>query len=464
MEIGKIVKPKNEILINLDNIKMDKKKILLVSPSMEPDKKYPKGLRIPEIALSIIAANTPEHYDVEIIEEEIDTVDFNVDCDLVGITSSTPTAFRAYELGREFKKRGKKVVYGGIHPTVLPDEALQYGDSVVIGEAEGAWQELLEDFENGGLKPKYHILQPDLSDYNPPKRKPPKDKSLFNALPIVTTRGCPYDCDFCCVPEFFGPKLRHVPIEKVCKDIESSNGKIFIFLDDNIIGHPKYAKALFRAIAPYKIKWVGQASISFVKDLELMKLAKESGCGALFFGVESVSTNQLETMRKTIKEIDKVEEAIKRVKDLGIHFHASMILGFDTDTEAIFDDTFEFLMRNKIGTATFNILTPYPGTRVYNRLKEENRILTNDWKYYDHCTVVFQPKNMSLMQLTEGYLRLKSEFYKVGNILKRLPWNLSHPLLNLAMSFSFRSSVKSQKTHFAERLNTLLAEAKIETS
>ncbi|MDH4128749.1 MAG: B12-binding domain-containing radical SAM protein [Spirochaetota bacterium] len=422
-----------------------KKKILLITPLATPEERTPKGLRIPEIALCIIASFTPEeHFDVEIIEEEIEDIDFNKECDIVGISCMTANANRAYYIGSEFKKRGKTVVYGGIHPTVLPNEALQHGNAVIVGEAEGVWEEFLKDYLNGNIKQIYRSYQPDVSNYPIPKRKMSKGKGIFNVQPILTTRGCPYDCNFCSVPEFYGKKLRHLPTEKVVADIKSSGANIFLFLDDNVIGHPPYAKDLFRAMIPLKIKWVGQASISFVQNEELMKLAQASGCGALFFGLESVSTSQLKKMRKSIKEISKVEDAIKRVKDLGIHFHASLVLGFDDDTEAVFEETLEFLMRNKIGTISCNILTPYPGTQIHRQFDAEKRLLTKNWNYYDHGTVVFKPKNMTPLQLAEGHNWVRREFYKFSSIARRLSGNLSHPLLYLAMNMGGRVTTKRE--------------------
>lgn len=367
-------------------------KILLISPSIAPDIKTPTGLMIPQLALHILEGLTPLEYKVKTLEEELEPINLNESCDLVGISCMTANAPRAYHLAQEFKKRGKKVVLGGVHPTLLPDEALQYADSVVVGEAEGIWEQVLEDFKKGTLQRTYHHPKPSLDRYIPLKFRKLTKKRLFNVIPIMTTRGCPYSCEFCCVSDIFGKEIRHYPISNVVRDIKESRGKIFIFLDDNIIGKPHYAKELFKAIKSYKIKWVGQASISFVHDAELMKLAAESGCAALFFGLESVSETQLKTMRKSIKEIKGIEEAIKKVKDFGIHFHASMVFGFDGDTKDIFPETLDFLQRNKVGTASFNILTPYPGTKIYEQLKREGRLLTTDWKYYNHSTVILNPR------------------------------------------------------------------------
>jgi len=290
-------------------------KILLVSPTVDNEKRTNKGLMMPQLALYILEGLTPPGNEVKIIEEEAGHIDLEQECNLVGISCMTANAPRAYELCHEFKKRGKTVILGGVHPTILPDEALQHADCVVVGEAEGVWETLLKDFQNNNLKRIYHDPIPDLGKYVPKDFSKIIKKRLFNLIPIMTTRGCPYNCDFCCVTNLFGKRVRHIPIENVIRDIQESGAKNFIFLDDNIIGDPKYAKALFKAIKPLKVKWVGQASVSLlVRDNELMQLAAESGCKKLFFGIESVSEEQLQSMRKTFKEIEHLESALKKIK------------------------------------------------------------------------------------------------------------------------------------------------------
>ncbi len=418
-------------------------KLLLVSPCRDENIRFAHSLRIPQISLNIIASLTPPNYDIKIVEEEVGPVNLDEDCDIVGISTMTSNAPRAYRMADEFKKRGKTVILGGVHPTVLPEEAKLHADSVVIGEAEDTWGALLNDFEQGTLQKFYKSNHPDVSHYPLPKRElSPKAKALFDVKPIVTTRGCPYDCDFCAVPKFFGRKLRSLPVEKVVCDIKASKGKIFLFLDDNIIGSPKYAKELFKAIEPLNIKWVGQASMSFVKDTELMRLAAKSGCTVLFFGLESVSTKALKRMGKSIKQLEANADAIKKIKDFGIVFHASMVFGFDEEEKSIFSETLEFLVKNKIATVSFNILTPYPGTRIYDRFKSEGRLLTEDWKFYDHNSVVFKPKNMTPRELLEGHLWARKHFYSLGSIAKRFTGTLRHPLLYTAMNLGYRKSIK----------------------
>jgi radical SAM superfamily enzyme YgiQ (UPF0313 family) len=424
--------------------------ILLVSPSISPDAKTPGGLMIPQLSLHILEGLTPSNHKVKIVEEENERLDLDEACDLVGISCMTSNAPRAYSLASEFRKRGRKVVLGGVHPTILPDEALLHADAVVIGEAEGVWERVVADCAIGELRAKYQAPPSSLDRYIPLHFRKDSKRRLFNVVPVMTTRGCPYSCDFCCVSDLYGKKIRHAPVANVVRDIEESENKIYIFLDDNIIGEPGYAKELFRAITPLRIKWVGQASISFVHDAELMELAAKSGCAALFVGIESVSEAQVKKMRKSIKKAEALTEAIRRIKGLGIHLHASFVFGFDDDKPSVFPKTLEFLQKNRISSASFNILTPYPGTAVYRQFKDEGRLLTTDWRYYDHSTVVFRPRHMTPYDLQAGEIGVKREFSKISSIVKYLPWNLSHPLLYLAVNLGTRHNAKADLKHLPE--------------
>jgi radical SAM superfamily enzyme YgiQ (UPF0313 family) len=434
-------------------------KILLISPTIDDQKKTNKGLMMPQLALYLLQGLTPSEHEVTIVEEETGLVDPDKDCDLVGISCMTSNAPRAYYLSEEFRKRGKTVVLGGVHPTILPEEALQHADSVVIGEAEGVWEQVLLDFQNKQLKKKYHQANPDLNKYIPKDFSSILNRRLFNLIPLMTTRGCPYNCDFCCVSSIYGKRVRHIPVENIVRDIKESGAKNFMFLDDNIIGHPRYAKELFEAIKPLNIKWVGQASVSLlVKDTEMMKLAAESGCKILFLGIESVSEEQMQTMHKAIKDIEELEKALKKIKKMGILIHASMVFGFDTDIKETFKDSLRFLIRNKVSTVSFNILTPYPGTKVYDDLKKENRLTTEDWKYYDHNTVVFKPKNMSPFELQTCKTFARKKFYSPYSVLKRLSGNMYNPFVYFATNYGHMKQVKVELKRNIRLKKTIFSE------
>ena len=424
-------------------------KLLLISPSGKLGRKTLKAIKIPQLGLHILASLTPHDVATTVVDEAIKEIDYALDFDLVGISCMTATANRSYQLADRYRQRGSKVVLGGIHPTILPQEALQHADAVVIGEAEGCWADVVNDFRKGRLRKFYRVPAPDLSQYPSPRRDLHLDKTLFNCVGLVTTRGCPYACEFCSVTDFYGGKIRHRPVSMVVDDIRQSGSKTFLILDDNVTGHPEYSKQLFEALIPLGIEWVGQSSLALAKDKDMLNLCQQSGCAALFFGVESVSPASLTGMKKSPKSIEETEEAIKIIQDKGIAFHPSLILGFDTDTKAIFDDTLAFLARTKLPTMALHVLTPYPGTRLYQRFNDQGRILSRDWSHYDHHTVVFQPKNMTPQELAEGQRYVQSEFYSFSSIVRHIPAlvrispiNLKRALILLLLNFAGKGVAK----------------------
>ena len=412
-------------------------RLLLISPSNKPGRKVLKAIRMPQLGLHIIASLTPEDIEVSVVDEQIGGIDFSQDFDLVGISCMTAAAHRGYQLADRYRQKGSKVVLGGIHPTILPEEAIQHADAVVIGEAEGCWGNVIADFRKNKLRSFYHVPAPDLSRSPFPRRDLQIDKALFNCVGLVTTRGCPYACEFCSVTDYYGGEIRHRPVSMVVEDITQSGSKAFLILDDNVAGHPVYSKQLFEALIPLGIQWVGQSSISLAKDKEMLRLCRLSGCAALFFGVESVSPASLIGLKKSLKSIEETEEAVKIIQDNGIAFHPSIILGFDTDTKAIFDDTLEFLARTGLPTMALHVLTPYPGTRLYRRFKDQGRIISDDWSHYDHRTVVFRPKNMTPEELAEGHRYVQSEFYSFSSILRHVPSLLRVSPINLRRALVF---------------------------
>ncbi len=429
-------------------------KILLISPVIGDGVRRERGLLWPSLALYILEGLTPEEHSVKIVEEESERIPFEEKVDLVGISCMTANAPRAYKVGDLFREKGIKVVLGGIHPTLLPDEALKHADSVVIGEAEGVWKKILDDFQAGDLKPKYNDPDPDLSIYVPKKFDKILKRKPFNVLPVNTTRGCPFDCEFCSVSSIFGKKIRHVPIGNVVRDIVLSGSKRVIFYDDNIIGQPKYAMELFKAIKPLKIRWVGQATISLINDRELMHLAAESGCMGLLIGLETISETEMKSMKKCIKDIEELKLAIRDIMKMGILVHATMIFGFDTDTAKIFEDTVRFLIECKISSVSFCILTPLPGSQTYEKMVKEGRLITTDWKYYNNRTVVFSPRNMSPYELQIHNWQAKKEFYRLSSIMQRLSGNTKHIGFHLLSNLTYIKHVKSER----KRINRLKGE------
>lgn len=412
-------------------------KILLVSPVRDEHQFTNKGILIPQLALFILQGLTPKKHEVKIVEEEYMQLDMDEECDVVGISCMTSNAYRGYRIADAFREKGKKVVIGGVHPSLLPDEALAHADAVVIGEAEGVWEKILDDIENGTLQQRYHEPNPDLDRYIPKDFSSLPKKRMYNLVPLQTSRGCPYNCDFCCVSKIFGKKIKLIPVKHVVRDIQESGARNFIFLDDNIIGNQKYARELFEALIPLKIRWIGQSSISFAHHTEMMKLAKKSGCKGLFIGLESVLESNIHHYNK-LKSLEDTERSIRKILKMGIMIQASVIFGFDDDTPDTFGQTIKFLRKNRISVASINALTPYPGTRVFERLKEAGRLLHEKWEYYDHHTVVFQPKHMTPLELQIGEIKAKADFSKIFSIAERILGNLRMPVYYIAANLGYR--------------------------
>ena len=414
-----------------------------MSPCQHATHRTPSALQIPEIALQVLAALTDERHEVRIVMEEFEDLDLSLEPDLVGLSLMTANAPRGYEMADHFRSKGANVVIGGIHASVLPEEAQQHADAVVVGEGEPVWPEVVADAEAGRLKPLYQAEEPaDLSTIPHPRRDLGAVKRFMNVNPLMTTRGCPYDCEFCSATRVYGRKIRTFPIDWVVEDVKLSGRKYHLILDDNVIGRPDYALELFKALKPLKVRWAGQCSLSLANREDLLRAAYDGGCRALFVGMETVSEASMKRMKKSFRDLQDVEDAIGRFQAVGVRFHASVVFGFDTDERGIFDDTFDFLMKCRVHSTTFNILTPYPGTAVYESLKREGRLFTEDWRHYDHTTVVFQPARMTPRELAEGHHRTRLRFYRLRSILKRLPHHLRRPVLflgvNLAMRFAGR--------------------------
>ncbi len=442
-------------------------RILLISPKKDfPD--VGRGwLRVPQLILPILAALTPSEHDVLTIDEEDEPVPLDEHWDVVGISVMTPTAARAYELASVMKRNGAKVVLGGVHASVLPHEAAQFADAVVVGEAEGVWQELLDDARRNRLKKLYHHWQPDLSESPLPARK--KRRSLFRPAPyvmsIMASRGCPFDCEFCCSNKIYGHKQRHVPIEHIVEDIERNGAKRIAFLDNNIGGGRSYALRLFTALKPLNVSWSSMSTPGFILDDELFDAALRSGLKGLFVGVESVEPEARKKMPKALLPTQLYEKAIQRCRSAGIVFHASLVFGFDEETPAVFERTLEFLLRNSVPTISPCILTPYPGTRLYDRLTREGRILHTNWSYYEQTSVCYQPKNMGPEELAEKYLDFRDKFFSYSSIMQRAYAQLSvAPAMYLGINLAYRRRTRLLREYFRNYFDWLRQQKGVQTS
>jgi len=399
-------------------------KVLFVVPGWSSSNLWGQmKFKFPPLSVLTLAASTPEEVEVYIADENLEKIDFENEADLIGITVMTPQAVRAYEIADQFRGKGKKVVLGGFHVSHLPEEALNHADAVVIGEGDRIWKEVIKGFQESKLKKIYKDDKlVSLSEIKTPKRDLIKGKGYLFTNTIQTTRGCPFDCEFCSVSSFFGRSYRTRPIPLVIEELTRLRQEsVFLFLvDDNLVGNRPYAKTLFQEMASLQFKWASHAPQSFVNDEELLELASKSGCMALFVGFESLTQENLSLMgKKTNLEISPIE-AVKKFHDHGIGLLASFILGYDHDTPDTFEKILDFCHQAKIDGGLFPILTPYPGTLLRERLKKEGRILTDQWDLYDMEHVTFNPRGMSREKLQEGFEWLNSSFLSWNSIFRRL--------------------------------------------
>ncbi len=382
-----------------------------------------KVLVFPPLNLPIIAALTPQDMDICILDENVEAFDFDkATADLVGITAMTAQATRAYEIADELRKRGSTVVLGGMHPSVLPEEAAAHADAVVIGEAEGLWQRVVHDFRNGGLQRFYRSdSRPTLAGMPLPRRDLLMQDEYIVDNMIQITRGCNFRCNFCSVSKIFGERCRFRPIDEVIEEVkyirrDRFRSRFFGFMDDNIIANPVASSELFHRLKPLDIIWAGQAPLSVVDHSETLRLMAESGCKALFVGLESTSPDALSECKKSWLKPEAYKEKIARFHQHGIAIHGAFIFGFDVDDESVFERTVEFADSIKIDSAQFAILTPFPGTALRSQLEAEGRIISSNWEEYGLDEVVFQPKQMSPERLQEGYHWAWREFYNLRRI------------------------------------------------
>ena len=400
-------------------------------------------LNFQQITMPYLAAFVPPHWTVLHVDEAVEPVNLETPVDLVGITFHTPSASHVYALAARFRQRGTTVVLGGPHVTLMPDEAQAHADVLFIGEAETHWPEFLAGFEAGRHQRRYCSAEPPDLAHAPMSRKDLFHRRDHTAGVLFATRGCAHRCDFCTVAVMYRSHPRQRPVADVVREYASFQGKVIILWDDNIAGDLEYAKELFRALTPHRKWWSSQASIHAAKDDEFLELAARSGCKQLFIGLESISQASMNEVSKGFNRVDEYARAIERIHSHGIAVQAGIVFGFDYDTPAVFEKTLDFLETVAVQNATFNILTPFPGTRLHERLAAEGRILTRDWtKYNGRTDVVFQPRRMSPEALLAGYQYANRRFYSCASIYKRLSrspvglfWTLP---LNLAYTLSLR--------------------------
>jgi len=401
-------------------------------------------IRFPQLTMPLLAAWTPPNWEVSHTDEIVQRVDLDKLVDLVGITANTPAAPHAYALAQEFRRRGVAAVIGGPHATLLPDEVAQHADTVVVGEGELVWPQLLADFEHGELKRIYKsCLLPDLSKMPAPRWDLIEGRAYGKGVTIAS-RGCPFACDYCTIPQMYQRRMRYRPVGEVVDEIRKMPGRAVIFWDDNIGANRSWTKELFAAITPLKRWWTSQCTADVAFDDEFMSLAARSGCKALFLGLETLSQASLDVANKRHNRAAEYREVIRRFHHHGIAVQAGVVFGFDHDDRTIFRSTVEFYRSAGLDSATVSVLIPFPNTPLFQRLDAEGRILIRDWsKYNGKKDVVFQPALMSPRELLMGMEWAARQFYSLASIFERMARSRTGLWWNIVRNLGYHLALRN---------------------
>lgn len=375
------------------------------------------------LAFAILAGLTPADVELDFFDERLEEIPTDHATDLVALTVETYTARRAYQLAAAFRRRGVPVVMGGYHPSFLPEESLQFADAVVSGDAEDLWPQVIRDARAGRLQRIYQQRQLPVLAGVKFDRRIFAGKRYTLAAPVQYGRGCKYACDFCSIHAFYGSALRQRPVAEVVAEIAALERRFILLVDDNLFVERAKAEELFRALAPLKIKWGCQVSIDVARDERLLQLMARSGCIAALVGFESLDADNLAQMNKkwNLRHGDYAT-AIQRFREHGIMIYGSFIFGYDHDTTDVFARTVEFAVSAKLFLVNFSALTPTPGSRLYERLRVEGRLLYDRWwldPNYRYGAATYQPKLMTADELTAGCLWARREFYRLASIAQR---------------------------------------------
>ena len=425
-------------------------KILYVAP--HPNAKYGLFTRFtyPSLTLKQLAAITPPEHSVEIVDERIEKINFKKSYDAVGISCMTYNSIRGYEVAEEFRKQKIPVFLGGYHPSLLPDEAKQHADSIVIGEAELTLPKLLKDIEKNQLKPFYRqerFVDPeeipaarhDIGSYNP-----------FNE-PIQASRGCPVGCEFCAMRIIEGNRVRVRPVDHMIDEMKSIKTKSIFFADASLTINPKYSKSLFKGMSELNkyFECFGNINV-LVRDEEFLKLASEAGIYNWYVGIESISQQNIDAAGKGTNKVENYGEAVKKIKDYGMMITGFFMFGFYFDTIETFDKTLKAIYEWGFDEVSFSVVTPYPGTPLFESYEEVGRITCRDWSKYGEGNVNYAMKNLTEKELAEGIRRLARDYYSIPNIVKRSFTNTNYSPYRIFIKAMRNISVR--KFYFTEKL------------
>lgn len=424
-----------------------KKSILLIQPENKKINQFRRKQfnNFSQITIPYLAAFIQDNqYDIRIVDEYNQSIPYEIPFDLVAITVNTPNAYHCYEISKIFRSQGAKVVFGGPHAVLLPDEASQHCDYLLIGEGEEIWPQFLQDFYDGRAHARYLSENPPVLKNLPvPRWNLLKHRTALMKGAVFATRGCPYHCRYCNLKQIYHDCFRKRPKDEVIHEIEMLKSRHFVFWDDNFFADKSYALKIMKDLIPLKKRWAAQVTLADCANEELLKTAKAAGCLYLFVGLESFSEISLNDAGKQINQVKNYDRIIKNIHKHGIMVQAGIVFGFDSDTIDVFQNTLRACERLGIDGATASILTPLPQTPIYYQMKQEGRLITEDWSCYNGKThVAFMPRNMTPEQLYSGYMSFRKQFYSLSSFIKRMRVSRVHILYNFAMNLGYRLSIR----------------------
>jgi radical SAM superfamily enzyme YgiQ (UPF0313 family) len=386
-------------------------RITFLRPNMQPG---PSLGAMEPLAFAILYGLTPRGVECTLQDEQVEVLDLEAPTDLVAMTVETYTARRAYEIASVYRLRGVPVVMGGFHPTFLPDEAIRFADSVVVGDAEDLWGRVVRDAQKGSLQRVYGADSPPSLAGAVYDRAIFAGKHYWPVRPFQFGRGCRFACDFCSIHAYYGRTLRHRPLPEVAAELEGLRGEKLFLVDDNLFADADQAKALFETLGRYQIRWACQVSVDIARDSELLDLMADNGCVTALIGFESLNPENLSQMGKRWSlKAGSHEEVVRRFRERGIMLYGTFVFGYDQDTPESFDATVDFAIKSKMCLANFNPLTPTPGTRLFDRLRREGRLRFPRWWLdpgFRYGDALFDPKGMTAKELADGCYRARRGF------------------------------------------------------